>query len=257
MDGTFYQTANDVIQPSSIEAVQVLEGDGMQVFAATGRPLNFMKPILDHIQFDGYVLLNGGYVLNGNFELMDSNPIQMDALNDLVKLSKEHQIGLMIHFGDETYIYTNFYPIFEFAKYTNSLDRLYYDPTMSYHKRHPAFSCTAITNDPQIMQDFIESHPELRIDLVNVKTNGFAYDVFPSNTDKSRGIQAVLDKQHLNWDQAVTIGDSTNDLHMLEKAGLGIAMGTAIDQVKEAADYVTTSVFDDGIANALDEIRKS
>lgn len=257
MDGTLYQTANDVIQPSSIDAIHEMEGKGMQVFAATGRPLNFMKPILERVQFDGYVLLNGGYVLNGSFELIDSNPIKTETLDDLVKLSKEKQVGLMIHFGDETYIYTNFYPIFEFAKYTNSLDRLYYDPTLSYHKRHPAFSCTAVTNDPHIMQEFVEAHPDLRIDLVNVKTNGFAYDIFPADTDKSRGIQAVLDRQNLDWDQAVTIGDSTNDLHMLEKAGLGIAMGTAIDQVKDKADYVTTTVFDDGIANALEQIYKS
>lgn len=48
MDGTFYQTANDVIQPSSIEAVQVLEGDGMQVFAATGRPLGSLT-VISHL----------------------------------------------------------------------------------------------------------------------------------------------------------------------------------------------------------------
>ncbi len=44
---------------------------------------------------------------------------------------------------------------------------------------------------------------------------------------------------------------------MLEKAGLGIAMGTAKDPVKAAADYVTTSVYDDGIANALNLVLES
>lgn len=257
MDGTLYQTENDVIQPSSIKAIQTLKDKGFKVYAATGRPLNMLRPILDHVSFDGYVLINGGYNLDSSFNLVEANPINQKSLEDLLELAQNHQLGLMIHFGDASYIYNNFYPTYEFAKYTNSLDGLFYDPTVSYHKRHPAYNCVIMSKDPGLIQDFVESHPDLRLDLINIKTEGFAYDIFPKENDKTRGIEAILAEENLTWPEAVTFGDSTNDLLMLEKAGLGIAMGTAKDQVKQAADYVTTSVYNNGIANALKVVLES
>ena len=64
MDGTLYQTENDIIQESALDALQTLKDKGYIVCAATGRPLNQMKLILQRIQFDYYVLINGSYILN-------------------------------------------------------------------------------------------------------------------------------------------------------------------------------------------------
>ncbi|HNM96838.1 MAG TPA: HAD hydrolase family protein, partial [Marmoricola sp.] len=50
---------------------------------------------------------------------------------------------------------------------------------------------------------------------------------------------------------ALAIGDGRNDQEMLAWAGRGVAMGQAIDEVKQAADAVTDSVYDDGVAIEL------
>lgn len=55
-------------------------------------------------------------------------------------------------------------------------------------------------------------------------------------------------------ERTVAFGDGGNDVPMLEHAGIGVAMGNASDQVKSKADMVTTSVDDDGIANALSKV---
>ena len=52
-------------------------------------------------------------------------------------------------------------------------------------------------------------------------------------------------------EDTIAIGDGGNDVSMLGYAGIGIAMGNATDEVKAHADYVTTSVDEDGIYNAL------
>ena len=49
----------------------------------------------------------------------------------------------------------------------------------------------------------------------------------------------------------MAFGDGGNDIAMLQHAGVGVAMGNAMDEVKKAADFVTTSVDEDGIVNAL------
>ena len=49
----------------------------------------------------------------------------------------------------------------------------------------------------------------------------------------------------------MAFGDGGNDSSMIKKAGIGIAMGNALDSLKQEADYTTTSVDDDGVLNAL------
>lgn len=58
----------------------------------------------------------------------------------------------------------------------------------------------------------------------------------------------------LSWDDVIAFGDSTNDIRMLEKADLGIAMGSASDFVKSFANRTTTSVYANGIFNAVKDI---
>ncbi|MBR5326468.1 MAG: HAD hydrolase family protein, partial [Prevotella sp.] len=51
--------------------------------------------------------------------------------------------------------------------------------------------------------------------------------------------------------RTIAFGDGGNDTSMILQAGIGVAMGNVIDALKQQADYVTTSVDDDGILNAL------
>ena len=51
---------------------------------------------------------------------------------------------------------------------------------------------------------------------------------------------------------SMAFGDGENDLAMLVRAGIGVAMGTASDYVKERADWTTASVDDEGIVRALE-----
>ena len=55
----------------------------------------------------------------------------------------------------------------------------------------------------------------------------------------------------LDISETMAFGDGGNDMSMLSAAGVGVAMGNTLDKVKAEADYVTTSVDDDGIRNAL------
>lgn len=48
-------------------------------------------------------------------------------------------------------------------------------------------------------------------------------------------------------------GDGSNDLEMVKQAGIGVAMSNAVDEVKEAADYVTLSNDEDGAARAIEK----
>ena len=58
---------------------------------------------------------------------------------------------------------------------------------------------------------------------------------------------------HIKQEEVICIGDAGNDLDMIQFAGLGVAMGNAFDEVKEAADYITKNNDEDGVAHVIEK----
>ncbi|NMB18614.1 MAG: HAD hydrolase family protein, partial [Erysipelothrix sp.] len=66
-----------------------------------------------------------------------------------------------------------------------------------------------------------------------------------------KGIEFVLDLLKISWHQVIAFGDAENDMEMIQKAHIGVAMGNSISSLKEKADYTTSDIEDDGIYRAL------
>ncbi len=79
-------------------------------------------------------------------------------------------------------------------------------------------------------------------------------DVGPKGVNKGVMLQRLCERRGYDPARTITIGDSWNDTAMLRWAGLGVAMDTAPDQVKAAADTITSGVPGDGVADVLDAI---
>jgi Cof subfamily protein (haloacid dehalogenase superfamily) len=78
--------------------------------------------------------------------------------------------------------------------------------------------------------------------------------VFPLLADKGEGLDLVLERLGIGWEEVVAIGDNPNDLPMIRKAGVGVAMGNAPDEVKREATLVAPSNDEEGVAWALKEL---
>lgn len=76
-------------------------------------------------------------------------------------------------------------------------------------------------------------------------------DVTARGNTKQNGIDQIIRHFGIRLEETMAFGDGGNDIGMLRHAGIGVAMGNAEDDVKAAAEYVTTSVDEHGIANAL------
>ena len=76
-------------------------------------------------------------------------------------------------------------------------------------------------------------------------------DVIPPTGGKDKGMDAILEHFGIPVEESMAFGDGENDLSMLVHAGIGVAMGTASDEVKRQADWATASVDEDGIVKAL------
>lgn len=90
--------------------------------------------------------------------------------------------------------------------------------------------------------------------LTVVQTAPFYLEVIPRVINKGQGIRDICKVLNIDTAQVISFGDAENDIPMLRAAGMGVAMGNAAEPVKAAADMVTLSNNDDGIAAALEKL---
>ncbi len=100
---------------------------------------------------------------------------------------------------------------------------------------------------------------ELRKELKNlpqleiIDSSKYNIEITSKGVSKGKAVEMLASLYGLKREEIITIGDSGNDLSMIEYAGLGIAMGNAADIVKQKADYITDSNDNDGVANAINK----
>lgn len=75
--------------------------------------------------------------------------------------------------------------------------------------------------------------------------------IFVEPADKARGIRHIIDYLHASYEDVVVFGDGKNDFSMFTDEWFCIAMGNALPELKEKADYITLPASQDGVAHAL------
>lgn len=90
--------------------------------------------------------------------------------------------------------------------------------------------------------------------LTVVQTAPFYLEVIPRSINKGQGIRDICGVLGISAEEVISFGDAENDIPMLVAAGMGVAMGNAAESVKQAADMVTLSNNEDGIAAALEKL---
>ena len=81
----------------------------------------------------------------------------------------------------------------------------------------------------------------------------YALEVNNKGVSKGRAVKALAEEYKIKREEIICIGDNENDLSMITYAGLGVAMGNAIDSLKEKADYITESNDKNGVAKVIYE----
>ena len=110
-----------------------------------------------------------------------------------------------------------------------------------------------IIRDPTASaDDFVELAARLGLHGTDYVVGWTAWlDLSAVGVSKASGLAIVADKLAVDQADVLAIGDGRNDIEMLQWAGRGVAMGQSIEEVREAADAVTDSVYDDGAATEL------
>ena len=83
------------------------------------------------------------------------------------------------------------------------------------------------------------------------RSNPYSVDIVPKNGSKYHGILEFIKAVGIKPEEVMAFGDHYNDIEMIQKVGIGVAMGNGLSEVKAQADYVTATNEQDGIYQAL------
>lgn len=227
---------------STKEALQQLKEKGYLVIICTGRPPFYAKKLFQGL-VSGYVTCNGRCILFNN-EIIFENPMTDNQIK--YYLDKVSILGGGCYYNSENGIFVNNLD----EKAVSFLGREYGLERVWQEKGDISYYNFDITYTSLEQRDRLIKALE---DTVVVNDHGGmgSADCTLKEFDKGDAIRYLLEYFNISKENAYAFGDGMNDQAMFREVTNKIAMENAVDQLKEKASYITTSVLEDGVWNAL------
>ncbi|MDC3413478.1 Cof-type HAD-IIB family hydrolase [Terrihalobacillus insolitus] len=229
MDGTLLNSKEEV-SAANRQAINKVRERGVEVVLSTGRHIMTSREYAKELNLSSYLItVNGSEIWTTKGELIDRQLIDLDSIKKLVELNEKYQTIAWITSAENVW-------------------RGKLPADLESHK----WLKFGFNTDNQEMKDRIleELQDNEFLELSNSSPTNIEINAVGIN--KARALEKVCSRMGITLDKVMAMGDSLNDIKMIEEAGLGIAMGNAQEKVKEAADWVTNTNEEDGVARAIE-----
>lgn len=244
IDGTLVSFKSHTVPESARRAIARLREQGVKVFIATGRLMKHVG-IVNDIEVDGYITVNGGYCITSAGEVIFESAFPRATVERVIDLSEQYGFDLNVMTHQDMYVSTMGERVQKIASMINIM------PTVA-DVRAIAATQPVVQMCPYISRELEQEIMPLLPDCVGSRWIETFMDLNVRGVDKSLGIQQVMNYYGLTMAEAMAFGDGGNDLPMVRDAAVGVAMGNACDELKAVADYITSSVDEDGVSRALE-----
>lgn len=250
IDGTLVSFKTHKIPKSTIKALKEAHDAGNVIIISTGRPKSIINNLTELMQLnliDGYITMNGAYCFIGD-DIVYEHPIAPKEVEEMTQIARTCNYPMIFVTADGIHA----------CNADEELRNIFYTylkvreiPEADYDEatRHKVYQLTVFFDEkaekgimPQLPGcEFNRWYPSF-------------VDITAKGVTKAAGVKKIMEHLGIDIAHSVAFGDGGNDVPMLKEAAIGVAMGNAADDVKRWADYVTTSVDNDGIRNALREL---
>lgn len=245
IDGTLVSFKTHRIPSSTVDSLRRAKANGVKTYISTGRPVGFITN-LGQIAglIDGYITTNGALCFIGHNTVCRHEIAHSDV--DTILQACAHSRRPAIVVGERDIAVYQHQPI---------VDKVFRDGLGLHDFR---FADLDIVMRQPILQvtPFITAEKEAELmptisDCTSGRWSPEFTDITQREADKGKGLLAMTAHLGLHADETMAFGDGGNDISIIRRAGIGVAMGNGGERVKAEADFVTTSVDDEGVRHAL------
>lgn len=235
IDGTLARSQEKTLPTEHVRNTIHKAKNKIHIGVATGRPLLLVEEIVNHLDLSGPCIINdGGIVLDINTkEIYYERLLSQSEVAYAIKILTEHKIPLSVHDNNKDFRYS---------------------PSLRFHKPVNIFTDGVHENIADSAIEQLKQLPTLHVTKYTSWINGQT-GVLIAHTEatKQHGILEVAKALTISTDEIIGVGDGYNDFPLLMACGLKIAMGNAVTELKEIADYIAPSVDDDGVAHVIEK----
>lgn len=254
LDGTLNNDEKRITEKTK-QALMQAQADGIRLILASARPSPGLYRECDELgmrQYGGILMsYNGGRIVDAaTGRVLFETTMELDQTKDVLRKLEKLPVTPILDDGKQFYVTDkNGYKVdYECrnnnmicSKAENLADFLSFPVVKILMSMQPE-------ELPDIQKRIAAFLPEA---LTVVQTAPFYLEIIPRTINKGQGILDICHILGIPAEAVIAFGDAENDIPMLERSGIGVAMGNAAQKVKDAADFVTLSNNEDGIAHAL------
>jgi HAD superfamily hydrolase (TIGR01484 family) len=231
MDGTVLNE-DQLVSEANRQAIAAAIEAGVTVMFSTGRGIHSARPFIDELKLQSpIVTINGGEVWRAPDDLYKRHLMDAKWIRQMHEMAIEYDSWFWAYAIEGVYNRDNWpgdidqIEWLKFGYYSENLEKL-----AAIRKELESWRVFEISN----------SHP-------------FNLEMNTLGISKASGLMDICGLMGIEMSEVIAMGDSLNDLAMIRTAGLGVAMGNAQDEVKQAADIVTASNVEDGVARIIEQ----
>jgi len=256
IDGTLLNNQRELTL-KTIQSITEARRRGVKVILASGRPIAGMRKHLNTLgmttNHDYVIHFNGAILENAHSgEILHSEILSGSDAKHIANIAEEMNINSHA-FSQSLGLITP-----KTSKYTNK------EATINEIDIHE-MNFSQLENDHHIIKammvgdasalDEVEKH--LSVELFDkytiVRSADYFLEFLNLKSNKGLAVKKLAEILNISREDIMCIGDAENDRHMVEFAGLGVAMGNAMKGTKQAADHITDTNDNDGVAKAIDQ----
>ena len=258
LDGTL-TNSQKVITPRTKEVLMRAQEKGVCLVLASGRPTHGIVHLAEELElnkYGGYILaFNGAKIIevHGMKTVFDQH-IERKYYREIIDFSKEYGVDILTYQGDEILLTNKENPYAKIeARITGMTLRQEDDLEKAIQEDVPKFILLGNGDDAYLADVEQKMKDKFQENLSISRSEAFFLEVMAKGIDKAKSLERLLEIKNATKEEMIVCGDGYNDLSMISFAGLGVAMGNAVDGVKNVADYVTLSNDEDGVAKVVEE----
>lgn len=259
LDGTLL-TSDKKLLPFTRQVLTEAIERGIQVLMATGRPYTGIPEELRKLPGIRYALTsNGARILDTQTgKALIEHLLPLESAKKALEILQKYDTLQEVYFEGQGYAE---------AEKLDRISRYHHNPHMWEYVRS---SRKPVDSLPELiaregrdmdkvqalfadMGELAQAWKELERceELVLVSSLGYNIEINAAGVDKGIGLMELGELLGFCPEEIMACGDGDNDIQMLERAGIGVAMGNAEEKVKAAADYITETNDEEGAAKAI------